>query len=173
MKRTVLTLALISSLAACVSAPTGPTVAIMPREGKPFEVFQQEDQQCREFAANAIKDTSNAALKEGATSAAIGAALGAAAGAVIQGGSSQNIGTGAGIGLLGGAAMGAMNSSGKQNQAQVQYNIAYQQCMYSKGNQVPSYPTQSFGGSGSNSNNGYNIPQGKPSMPPNGFKPIQ
>jgi len=86
----------------------------MPREGKPFEVFQQEDQQCREFAANAIKDTSNAALKEGATSAAIGAALGAAAGAVIQGGSSQNIGTGAGIGLLGGAAMGAMNSSGKQ-----------------------------------------------------------
>lgn len=173
MKRTVLTLALISSLAACVSAPTGPTVAIMPREGKPFEVFQQEDQQCREFAANAIKDTSNAALKEGATSAAIGAALGAAAGAVIQGGSSQNIGTGAGIGLLGGAAMGAMNSSGKQNQAQVQYNIAYQQCMYSKGNQVPSYPTQNFGGSGSNSSNGYNIPQGKPSIPPNGFKPIQ
>ena len=65
-----------------------------------------------------------------------------------------------------------MNSSGKQNQAQVQYNIAYQQCMYSKGNQVPSYPTQNYGGSGA-SNNGYNIPQGKPSMPPNGFKPIQ
>jgi hypothetical protein len=87
------------------------------------------------------KDTSNAALKEGAISAAIGAALGAAAGAVIQGGSSQNIGTGAGVGLLGGAAMGAMNSAGKQNQAQTQYNIAYQQCMYSKGNQVPSYPS--------------------------------
>jgi hypothetical protein len=166
MKRAVLTLAIISSLAACVSAPTGPTIAIMPREGKPFEVFQQEDQQCREFAANAVKDTSNAALKEGATSAAIGAALGAAAGAVIQGGSSQNIGTGAGIGLLGGAAMGAMNSSGKQNQGQVQYNIAYQQCMYSKGNQVPSYPAQSGGSN-------YNIPQGKPSMPPSGFKPIQ
>ena len=48
-------------------------------------------------------------------------------------------GTGAGVGLLGGAAMGAMNSAGKQNQAQTQYNIAYQQCMYSKGNQVPSY----------------------------------
>ena len=172
MKRAVLTLAIISSLAACVSAPTGPTIAIMPREGKPFEVFQQDDQQCREFAANAIKDTSNAALKEGATSAAIGAALGAAAGAVIQGGSSQNIGTGAGVGLLGGAAMGAMNSSGKQNQAQVQYNIAYQQCMYSKGNQVPSYPTQNYGGSGASSN-GYNIPQGKPPMPPGGFRPIQ
>ena len=162
MKRAVLTLAIISSLAslaACVSAPTGPTIAIMPREGKPFEVFQQEDQLCRQFAANAVQDTSNAALKEGATSAVIGAALGAAAGAVIQGGNSQNIGTGAGVGLLGGAAMGAMNSSGKQNQAQVQYNIAYQQCMYSKGNQVPSYPSQ--GGS----------PNYRP--PNSGFKPIQ
>ena len=159
MKRAVLTLAIISSLAACVSAPTGPTIAIMPREGKPFEVFQQEDQLCRQFAANAVQDTSNAALKEGATSAIIGAALGAAAGAVIQGGNSQNVGTGAGVGLLGGAAMGAMNSSGKQNQAQVQYNIAYQQCMYSKGNQVPSYPSQ-----GGNSN--YRPPS-------SGFKPIQ
>ena len=159
MKRAVLTLAIISSLAACVSAPTGPTIAIMPREGKPFDVFQQEDQLCRQFAANAVQDTSNAALKEGATSAIIGAALGAAAGAVIQGGNSQNVGTGAGVGLLGGAAMGAMNSSGKQNQAQVQYNIAYQQCMYSKGNQVPSYPSQ-----GGNSN--YRPPS-------SGFKPIQ
>ncbi|CAM3695348.1 glycine zipper family protein [Polynucleobacter sp. LimPoW16] len=159
MKRVVLTLAIVSVLAACVSAPTGPTIAVMPREGKPFEVFQQEDQQCREFATNAVKDTSNAALKEGATSAAIGAALGAAAGAVIQGGSSQNIGTGAGVGLLGGAAIGAMNSAGKQNQAQTQYNIAYQQCMYSKGNQVPSYP-----GSGSGRN--FNPPS-------SGFKPIQ
>ena len=159
MKRAVLTLAIISSLAACVSAPTGPTIAIMPREGKPFEVFQQEDQLCRQFAANAVQDTSNAALKEGATSAILGAALGAAAGAVIQGGNSQNVGTGAGVGLLGGAAMGAMNSSGKQNQAQVQYNIAYQQCMYSKGNQVPSYPSQ-----GGNSN--YRPPS-------SGFKPIQ
>jgi hypothetical protein len=162
MKRAVLTLAIISSLAslaACVSAPTGPTIAIMPREGKPFDVFQQEDQLCRQFAANAVQDTSNAALKEGATSAVIGAALGAAAGAVIQGGNSQNVGTGAGVGLLGGAAMGAMNSSGKQNQAQVQYNIAYQQCMYSKGNQVPSYPSQ--GGN----------PNYRP--PSSGFKPIQ
>jgi hypothetical protein len=162
MKRAVLALAIISSLAslaACVSAPTGPTIAIMPREGKPFDVFQQEDQLCRQFAANAVQDTSNAALNEGATSAIIGAALGAAAGAVIQGGNSQNVGTGAGVGLLGGAAMGAMNSSGKQNQAQVQYNIAYQQCMYSKGNQVPSYPSQ-----GGNSN--YRPPS-------SGFKPIQ
>ncbi len=136
---TLMTAAVITSLSACVSAPTGPTVAVMPREGKPFEVFQLEDMQCRQFAANAVKDTSDAALKEGATSAVIGAALSAAAGAVIQGGNHANVGTGAGVGMLGGAAMGAMNSAGKQNQAQMQYNIAYQQCMYSQGNQVPSY----------------------------------
>jgi hypothetical protein len=134
-----LSLVLLASLAACVSAPTGPTVAVMPREGKPFDLFQQEDLYCRNFAANSVRDTSDAALKEGATSAAVGAALGAVAGAVIQGGNHANVGTGAGVGLLGGAAMGAMNSAGKQNQAQTQYNIAYQQCMYSKGNQVPSY----------------------------------
>ena len=134
-----LSLVLLASLAACVSAPTGPTVAVMPREGKPFDLFQQEDLYCRNFAANSVRDTSDAALKEGATSADVGAALGAVAGAVIQGGNHANVGTGAGVGLLGGAAMGAMNSAGKQNQAQTQYNIAYQQCMYSKGNQVPSY----------------------------------
>jgi len=159
MKRTALTLMAISSLAACVSAPTGPTVAVMPREGKPFEVFQQEDQQCREFAANSIKDSSNAALKDGATSALIAAALGAAAGAVIQGGNSANVGTGAGVGLLGGAAIGAMNSSGKQSQGQAQYNIAYEQCMYAKGNQVPSYPAR-----GASS---------KYAPPNTGFRPIQ
>jgi hypothetical protein len=139
MKRIFLSAVLISVLAACASAPTGPTVAVMPRQGKPFEVFQQEDQQCREFAANAVKDTSNAALKDGATSALVGAALGAAAGAVIGGGSHANVGTGAGVGLLGGAGLGAINASGKENQAQSQYNISYQQCMYAKGNQVPSY----------------------------------
>lgn len=135
----VLTAPILFLLTACVSAPTGPTVAVMPREGKPFEVFQQDDQVCRQFAANAVKDSSDAALKEGVTSAAIAAALGAAAGAVIGGGSHSGVGTGAGIGLLGGSAIGAMNASGKQNQAQIQYNIAYQQCMYSKGNQIPSY----------------------------------
>ena len=43
---TVLMTSLLATLVACVSAPTGPTIAVMPREGKPFEVFQQEDQQC-------------------------------------------------------------------------------------------------------------------------------
>lgn len=126
------------SLAACASGPTGPTITVMPAQGKPFDVFQQDDQACRTFALNNSADTSNTAIKQGATSAAVGAALGAAAGAVIGGGSHAGVGTGAGIGLLSGALVGAVGANSKDSQSQAQYNIAYQQCMYAKGNQVPS-----------------------------------
>ncbi len=129
----------IGLLSACVSAPTGPTITIMPREGKSFEEFKKEDEECRSFAAQAVKDGNAAALKEGAISAATGAAIGAAAGALYQGGNSRNVGTGAAIGMVGGAAVGAMGASSKEAQAQTQYNTAYQQCMYTKGNQVPGF----------------------------------
>jgi hypothetical protein len=132
-------------LTACVSAPTGPTITVMPREGKPFEVFKKEDQECREFAQNSVQDGNAAALKAGAISAATGAAIGAAAGAMYQGGSGPNVGTGAAIGMVGGAAVGAMGASNKETQAQTQYNTAYQQCMYAKGNQVPGFkPVNEF-----------------------------
>jgi len=132
-------------LTACVSAPTGPTITVMPREGKPFEVFKKEDQECREFAQNSVQDGNAAALKAGAISAATGAAIGAAAGAMYQGGSGPNVGTGAAIGMVGGAAVGAMGASNKETQAQTQYNTAYQQCMYAKGNQVPGFkPVNDF-----------------------------
>jgi len=132
-------------LTACVSAPTGPTITVMPREGKPFEVFKKEDQERREFAQNSVQDGNAAALKAGAISAATGAAIGAAAGAMYQGGSGPNVGTGAAIGMVGGAAVGAMGASNKETQAQTQYNTAYQQCMYAKGNQVPGFkPVNEF-----------------------------
>ena len=129
----------IAVLTACVSAPTGPTITIMPREGKSFEEFKKDDEECRAFAAQSVKEGNTAALKEGAISAATGAAIGAAAGALYQGGSSTNVGTGAAIGMVGGAAVGAMGASSKETQAQTQYNTAYQQCMYTKGNQVPGF----------------------------------
>ena len=126
-------------LTACVSAPTGPTITIMPREGKSFEEFKKDDEECRGFASQSVKDGNTAALKEGAISAATGAAIGAAAGALYQGGSSTNVGTGAAIGMVGGAAVGAMGAASKESQAQTQYNNAYQQCMYTKGDQVPGF----------------------------------
>ena len=117
----------------------------MPREWKPFEVFKKDYQECREFAQNSVQDGNAAALKAGAISAATGAAIGAAAGAMYQGGSGPNVGTGAAIGMVGGAAVGAMGASNKETQAQTQYNTAYQQCMYAKGNQVPGFkPVNEF-----------------------------
>jgi hypothetical protein len=84
-------LALMASivLSACVSAPTGPTITIMPREGKSFDEFKKDDDECRAFAAKSVQDGNAAALKEGAISTATGAAIGAAAGALYQGGSSK------------------------------------------------------------------------------------
>jgi hypothetical protein len=126
-------------LTACAFAPTAPTVAVMPAAGKPFDLFQKEDIECRQFAANSVADASHQALQEALTTAAIGTAVGVAAGALINGGSHQGVGTGAGIGLVGGSAIGAANANSKQHTTQVQYNNAYMQCMYAKGNQVPSF----------------------------------
>jgi len=126
------------SLVACASGPAGPTIAVMPTQGKPFDVFQQDDQVCRQFAQSSSKATSEEGVKSAAIDAGLGAAVGAIAGAVIGGGSHANVGTGAGIGLLGGALAGAFSNNASDKAAQTQYNIAYQQCMYSKGNQVPS-----------------------------------
>lgn len=126
-------------LAACAFGPSGPTVTVMPAVGKPFDLFQKEDQECRQYAANSTSSASQEALREGITTAAVGTALGAAAGAMVNGGSHQGVGTGAGIGLVGGSLVGAINSGQKQQQAQIQYNNVYMQCMYAKGNQVPSF----------------------------------
>ena len=43
---------------------------------------------------------------------------------------------GAGSGLLGGTISGASAGQGYAWEAQRRYDIAYQQCMYAKGNQV-------------------------------------
>ena len=129
----------VAALSACTSAPTGPTIGVMPAAGKPFDVFKADDKECRAFAAESSEGTSSAAVTQSITTTAIGAALGAVAGAVIGGGSHAGVGTGVGVGLIGGAAAGVYGSSGKQNQSQAQYNQSYKQCMYAKGNQTPIY----------------------------------
>ena len=39
-------------LSACASEPMGPTVAVMPAPGKPFDVFQGDQALCKHFATN-------------------------------------------------------------------------------------------------------------------------
>ncbi|WP_449371153.1 hypothetical protein [Thiomonas sp.] len=125
-------------LGGCATAPLGPTIAVMPAPGMPFEQFQAIDAVCRQFAAQQAAPYQGGASNSGLTSAAVATGVGAAAGALI-GGNSQGAGVGAGVGLLAGSAGGAGSYSDTQYSAQRAYNIAYQQCMYSKGAQVPGY----------------------------------
>lgn len=125
-------------LAACAQMPTGPSVAVMPPPNKPLDVFNAEDLACRDYSARSVGPSSNdAAAANLATSAAVGTALGAVAGALIGG--HNGAGVGAGIGLVGGSAVGLDNGAQAGMSTQRRYDIAYQQCMYAKGNVLPTY----------------------------------
>jgi hypothetical protein len=126
----------LSLLAGCAPMPVGPTVAVMPGANKPFEVFVQDDQLCRGWAANSIGQPGNdLAAQQFAGSTVTGAVIGALAGAAVGGHGSA--GTGAAVGTLVGASAGANQSAATGWRAQRSYNIAYQQCMYSRGNVLP------------------------------------
>jgi len=130
-------------LVGCASTPVGPSLTVMPAPGIAFSVFQADDQECRTFAQNSLNTTADdLAAKNTAKTAIVGAAIGAVAGAMADGGSARNVGTGAAVGLLGGAAMGASGGNEAGKEVQRRYDISYQQCMYSKGHQVPGYSIQ-------------------------------
>jgi hypothetical protein len=140
-KLRVLPLAAGLVLAGCATIPTGPSVMVLPGTGKDFEQFKVDDAVCRQWALQQTGTSPGKASTSGAASgAAIGTALGAASGAAI-GAASGNAGTGAavgsGIGLLGGSVMGATYAGDAAWMAQRRYDIAYMQCMYSKGNRIP------------------------------------
>jgi YmgG-like glycine-zipper protein len=124
-------------LAGCAQMPVAPTVAVMPGANKPFEVFMQDDQLCRGWAAHSVGQPGNdAAAQQFVGSTVAGAVIGALAGAAVGG--HRSAGTGAAVGTLIGGSVGANQSAGIAWNAQRSYDIAYQQCMYSKGNVVPS-----------------------------------
>lgn len=136
--------ALTLGLAACVSMPSGPSVRVMPAPNKPFDVFVQDDARCRSFAFNQVGGTeaNDAAARSGVASAAVGTAVGAAAGALAGG--SQGAGYGAAGGLLIGSAAGANAAGVSSWELQRRYDVAYEQCMYAAGNQVPGYRTPTY-----------------------------
>lgn len=123
-------------LAACVQMPVGPTVAAMPAPNKSFELFVQDDQLCRNWAASSSRggrEPGDALLASTVTGTVLGAAAGALAG------DHHGAGTGAAIGTLAGAGFGSEQSAATAWSAQRRYDIAYQQCMYAKGNVIPGY----------------------------------
>jgi uncharacterized protein YcfJ len=133
--------AILMLVSACAEAPMGPTVAVMPGPTKPFSAFQEDQAICRQFAEQQVGGAQQAETNQTLIGAGVGTLLGAGLGAAIGGGRGAAIGAGAGA--LGGTAVGASQAQETGMSAQRRYDIAYQQCMYSRGNQVPGYATPS------------------------------
>jgi uncharacterized membrane protein len=162
--RSIVLLFAAAMLGGCATIPTGPSVMVMPGPGKPFEVFQSDDLACRNWAAQQTGQQPSEAVNQNLLSgAAIGTLVGAGLGAAI-GSTSGNAGAGAAIGAASGLVGGTAIASGPAYtsgwEVQRRYDIAYQQCMYAKGNIIP--------GVSSTSQHSYSVP---PPPPPPGYKP--
>lgn len=132
---------LLLMIGGCATIPTGPSVMVLPASGKSFEQFQAEDAICRHWAAQQIgqnpQETVNQNIAAGAVAGtAVGAGVGAAIGSV-SGHAGSGAAIGAAAGLITGTAAGANAGQVYGWEAQRRYNIAYAQCMYAKGNEVP------------------------------------
>jgi uncharacterized protein YcfJ len=112
-------------------------VTVLPAPGKPFPAFAEDDAACRTFASAQVSGGPEQANSAVIGSAVVGTLLGAALGAAIGGG--RGAGIGAASGTVIGTGAGASNNTWSQMSLQQRYNIAYMQCMYAKGNQVPGY----------------------------------
>jgi uncharacterized protein YcfJ len=165
---TLASLAVLLALGGCAQAPLGPTVAVMPGSNKPFDVFQTDQAVCRQFAEQQVGGAQAAqATQTNQTliGTGVGTVLGAGLGAAIGGGRGAAIGAGAGA--LGGTAVGASQAQETGLGVQRRYDIAYSQCMYSRGNKVPGYaaaPTRAPRGYGP-------PPDYPPPPPPPGYAP--
>ena len=140
MPRTICYFVLLT-LAGCATVPTGPSVRVMPAPGKSFEQFQVDDAICRQWAGQQIGMSPQETINQNtATGAVVGTVIGAGLGAAIGAASGHpgaGAAIGAGSGLLAGTATGANAGQVYGYEAQRRYDVAYEQCMYAKGNQIP------------------------------------
>ena len=173
LKATAVGLVTLIALAGCATPPAGPTVGVMPAPNKSFNDFAADQAVCKQWADSQVAGQAQAANNQALGTAAVGTLLGAGLGAAI-GAASGHPGIGAGIGAASGATLGAAagaNGSAYANMPiQQRYDVAYSQCMYAKGNQVPMQyqePPQGYGAPPQGYNNG--PPQGYNNFPPQGY----
>ena len=136
-RNAVLGLSMAVLLVGCASPPMGPSVQVMPAPNKPFDVFQADQATCKQYAQQQVSGQAQSANNQALGTAVIGTVLGAGLGAAVGGG--QGAAVGAASGAVAGTAIGANGSQYAQGGIQQQYDNAYLQCMYAKGNQVPGY----------------------------------
>jgi hypothetical protein len=175
-------------LSGCATSPMGPTAMVMPAQGKPFEVFAQEQAMCKQFAGGEVDGGATMSNLKQLGTMAVSTVLGAGLGASVRGRRGAEFG--GAVGAIGGAAMAGQGSTRDQYSLQGRYNLAYTQCMYSRGNQVATAaratPQIAYGSPPGGSPGGYQggpgYPQGpgysqsagypqSPGSPPPGFNP--
>ena len=132
-------------LAGCAQTPMGPTVQVMPGPGKSFDAFQGDQGACKDFATQSVAGQAQVANNRAVGAALLGTVLGAGLGAAIGGG--RGAGIGAASGVVGGTAVGMQSSAMDQMNIQQQYDNAFAQCMYAKGEMVPGYGSMMMSGS--------------------------
>ncbi|MDD2309253.1 MAG: hypothetical protein PHH91_06690 [Desulfuromonadaceae bacterium] len=136
-------LLLLLVLSSCATLPTGPSVRVLPAEGKSFDTFRAEDAICRQWAEQHLGMSAQETYESNvATGAVTGTAMGAGLGAAIGSASGRAGGgalVGAATGLLLGTASGSEAGQVYGREAQRRYDNTYVQCMYTYGNQVPGY----------------------------------
>jgi hypothetical protein len=149
ISRISLSFLLLLSVAGCATLPTGPSVMVLPGTGKNFDQFQTDDLVCRNWAGQQVGMSSQQiANRNTATGGVVGTLLGAGLGAAIglaTGSPATGAAIGAGSGLLLGTTSGASTGQSYGYDTQNRYDIAYQQCMYAKGNQIPGVATRAQG----------------------------
>ncbi len=143
LKTSSAVLAILAALSGCAAPPMGPTVNVMPAPGKPSEVFYQDVAYCKQIASSQTAGQAEQANNQAVGGALLGTALGAGLGAAVGGGRGAAIGAASGAAV--GTGYGAAGSSNAQYGIQAQYDNAYAQCMYTRGNQVPGYAPQGYG----------------------------
>ena len=141
-------------LAGCAQTPMGPTVQVMPGPGKSFDAFQSDQASCKVYAASQVQGQAEQSNQRAVGAAVLTTVIGAGLGAAVGGGwgaAGQGAGIGAATGAATGGAIGANMSANDQVGIQVQYDNAFSQCMYAKGELVPGFappppPVASYSG---------------------------
>lgn len=118
-------------LGGCATQPMGPSIPVMPAQGKSMDQFQADESYCEDYASGRasgkVKEANDEELKRGIVGAALGAGIGALAG------NTKGALIGGGIGAVLGGSSGAGYD---QHRVQRVYDIAYGQCMTARGNDV-------------------------------------
>jgi hypothetical protein len=129
-----------AALGGCAVTPSAPTVLVLPGVQKSTPQFQADIAACQQQAQAFVAPQVDAANNQAAANAVVGTAIGAAVGALLGSGyyyNNSSAAWGAGTGLLVGSSIGAGQSQVSSYSLQQRYDIAFMQCMYQLGNQVP------------------------------------